>query len=101
MSTLNERVARLRSTRVALRAAIRAAYRDPDPGFRAEKLRNASAALASTEEAWTALMAEQAARADRIDLAQLRHQGSRPAAAPVRRSVPTAGYRTKILVPGR
>ena len=97
MSPLNERVARLRQTRVALRAAIKAAYRDPDPGFRAEKLRNASAALASTEEAWNALMAEAEARADRVELAQLKHQHTRPAAAPVRRSVP--GYVTRDMRP--
>ena len=97
MQSLNSRVAQLRQTRVSLRAAVKAAWREADPGFRAEKLRNASAALASTEEAWTALMVEQAARADRIDLAQLRHQGSRPSAAPVRRSVP--GYVTRDMRP--
>ena len=87
MTDLNERVARLRSTRVALRAAIRAAYRDPDPGFRAEKLRNASAALASTDEAWSALVAEHQARAARVEIAQLRHMNSRQVAAFARRSV--------------
>ena len=97
MQSLNDRIAKLRQTRVSLRAAVKAAWREADPGYRQQKLQAASAALASTEEAWTALQAELEARSTRVEVAQLRH--TRPSAAPVRRSVP--GYVTKVMVPGR
>ena len=73
MKSLNARIDGLRATRVSLRAAIKQAWAETDPGYRTEKLRNASAALASTEEAWNALMAEQDNRTTRVNLAQLQH----------------------------
>lgn len=101
MSTLNDRVARLRRTRVSLYAARKAAYADPDPGYRQQKIQAAELALKSTDEAWDRLMAEQEARIDRVNLAQLRHELTHPSVAPVRRTVPVSGYVTKIMVPGR
>jgi hypothetical protein len=95
MKTLTDKITRLRRTRIAMRAAIDAAYKEMDPGYRMQKLQAATLALASTEDAWKELMAQKAARDDRVDLAQLRHQAS----TPVRRSVPN--YITRDLKPGR
>ena len=101
MTSLNSRIDRLRSTRVALRKNIQDAWRIADVGDRAQAVQARKAALHSTQAEWDSLMAEAEARSDRVELAQLKHQRTRPAAAPVRRSVPTAGYITKIVVPGR
>ena len=73
MKSLNARIDGLRSTRVSLRAAIRQAWKEVDPGYRQQKLQAASAALASTEEAWNALMAEKDNRTTRVNMAQLQH----------------------------
>ena len=95
MKSLNARIDALRSTRVSLRAAIRAAYAESDPGYRAQKVQAATLALRSTEPEWQAMQTELEARSDRVELAQLKHQRTRPAAAPVRRSA--APYLTRML----
>jgi hypothetical protein len=95
MQSLNARVDALRKTRVALRKAIDAAKLIGDRCDREKRIYDLTITLRSTEPDWQAMQAEQEARSTRIDLAQLRHQGSRPSAAPVRRSA--APYLTRML----
>jgi len=101
MKSLNQRIDALRSTRVALRKALEQAWREADPGYRAQKVQTATLALRSTEDDWQAMQVELEARGTRIDLAQLRHQGSRPVVAPVRRAAVPTGYICKVMRPGR
>jgi hypothetical protein len=95
---LNSRIDSLRRTRISLRGGIDLAWRDPDPGYRSQRVEALTLALRSTDELWEKLQAEQEARSDRIALDQLRHQTTRSAAS-VRRTVPT--YVTRDMKPGR